>query len=208
MTIVVHHLANSRSQRILWLLEELQIRYDVKRYERDPVTNLAPRELKDVHPLGKAPVIQDGSVTLAETAVIIEHLVHRAGRLGRPAAPDVAARYDFFMHYAEGSLIPPLYALLVLGRMGEVGQAAAEGVRGVFAGHLAWLDGEIGSRPWIAGNEFTAADVMMSFPMEAARQRGGLDGRYTNLNVWLARIHARPSYRRALEAGGPYALVQ
>ncbi len=207
MTTTVHHLANSRSQRILWLLEELQLPYAVKRYERDPVTNLAPPELKSIHPLGKAPLLQDGEATLAETAVIIEHLVNRAGRLGRPAAPEAASRYDYFMHYAEGSLIPPLYALLVLGRMGETGQAAAEGVRSVFAGHLAWLDEEIGSRPWFSGDEFTAADVMMSFPMEAARQRCGLDASYVNLNGWLARIHARPAYSRALTAGGPYALA-
>jgi glutathione S-transferase len=208
MSIVVHHLENSRSQRVLWLLEELGLPYEVERYQRDSVTGLAPAALKQFHPLGKSPLIQDANKTVAETAAIVEYLVDKAGgKLGRPTGEMSAKQYTHFMHYAEGSLMPPLYALLVLGKMGESGQAVADAQRELFAVHLNWLEQEISTRPWFAGAEFSAADIMMSFPLEAARQRGGLDASYVELTDYLRRIHDRPAYRRALERGGPYAFA-
>ncbi len=209
MTIVVHHLENSRSQRILWLLEELGLAYEVRRYKRDPKTMLAPPALRKIHPLGKSPLIEDGDaggLALAETGAIVEYLVAKAGgRLGPPAARDEARRWTHFLHYAEGSLTPPLFAILVVGRIPLLGRAAGRRLKAMFAVHLRWLDGELATRPWFAGAEFTAADVIMSFPLEAARARAGLDARYPRLQEWLERIHARPAYQRALASGGPYA---
>ncbi|MEM5367179.1 glutathione S-transferase [Paraburkholderia azotifigens] len=208
MTIIVHHLENSRSQRVLWLLEELKLPYQVVRYGRDPVTGLAPTSVGNIHPLGKLPVLQDGPLTLAESGVIFEHLLGQSDvKIGQPAELDNGRRYQHFMHYAEGSLMPPLFALLVLGRMGDMAGPAAADLRRSFSGHLAWMDSELSTRPWFAGETFTAVDIMMSFPLEAARQRGGLDERYANLNKFLRRIHSRPAYRAALDAGGPYALA-
>ena len=208
MSIVVHHLENSRSQRILWLLEELGLPYTVKRYERDPKTMLAPPELKRVHPLGKAPVIEHEGRVVAETGAIVEYLVELGGgRLGAPGNRDAALRYRHFLHYAEGSMMPPLLALLIVGRMGLLGLPAKKPVQHMLDGHLDWLESEIATRPWFAGADFTAADVMMSFPLEASRQRGGLDESRPNLTDWLERIHARPAYARALATGGPYAFA-
>jgi glutathione S-transferase len=208
MNITVHHLANSRSQRVLWLLEELRLPYRVVRYARDPISGLAPDAVRDIHPLGKLPVIQDGTLTIAESGLIFEHLLNQSDvKMGRPTDSESSRRYQHFMHYAEGSLMPPLFALLVLRRMGEAGQSAAADLRRSFAGHLAWMDAELTTRPWFAGETFTAVDIMMSFPLEAARQRGGLDATYVNLNEFLRRIHSRPAYRAAVEAGGPYALA-
>jgi glutathione S-transferase len=205
MSIIVHHLENSRSQRILWLLEELGLPYEVRRYERDSKTMLAPPELKQVHPLGKAPVIDDEGRVIAETGAIVEYLVEKAGRLGAPGNRDAALRYRHFIHYAEGSMMPPLLALLVIGRMGVLGLPAKKPVQAMLDTHLDWLESEIATRPWFAGQDFTAADVMMSFPLEASRQRAGLDASRPNLIDWLERIHARPAYAKALVAGGPYA---
>ncbi|MFM0197949.1 glutathione S-transferase [Paraburkholderia strydomiana] len=208
MSIVVHHLENSRSQRVLWLLEELDIPYQVERYQREPSSGLAPDSLRRIHPLGKSPVIQDGEVTIAETGAIVDYLVNQAGgKLGQPAEAVGAMRYTHFMHYAEGSLMPPLYALLVLARMGESGRSMATSQRTMFATHLTWLDNELSDRPWFAGPDFTAADVMMSFPLEAARQRGGLDASYERLTEYLRRAHGRPAYQRGLDRGGPYAFA-
>lgn len=209
MTVIVHHLENSRSQRVLWLLEELGLPYEVRRYERDPRTMLGPPELKHVHPLGKSPTIEDddGRV-ITETGAIVEYLIEKAdGRLGAPPNRDAALRYRHFLHYAEGSMMPPLLAILVVGRLGLLGKPANKLLQAMLAQHLDWLEAELGTRPWFAGDDFTAADVMMSFPLEASRQRGGLDGRRPNLVDWLERIHARPAYGRALERGGPYALA-
>lgn len=204
--ITVHHLENSRSQRILWLLEELGEPYEVLRYERDRKTMLAPPELRRVHPLGKSPVIEDEKRVIAETGAIVEYLVERAGgRLGPPPKRDAVLRYRQFLHYAEGSLMPPLLALLVIGRLGLLGRPARGPLLAMFAQHLRWLDTELAERPWFAGEEFSAADVMMSFPLEAARSRAGLDARYPHLLDWLERIHARPAYAAALKRGGPYA---
>jgi glutathione S-transferase len=210
--IKVHHLENSRSQRILWLLEELGLPYEVIRYERDKQTMLAPPALKGVHPLGKSPVIEDRSAegggprAIAETGAIVEYLVEKAGgRLGPPANRDSVLLYRHFLHYAEGSMMPPLLALLVVGRLGLLGKPARKPLLAMFRQHLDWLEAELGTRAWFAGDEFTAADIMMSFPLEAARQRAGLDADHPNLIDWLERIHARPAYAAALKAGGPYA---
>jgi glutathione S-transferase len=204
--IIVHHLENSRSQRILWLLEELQMAYEVRRYERDRKTMLAPPELKRVHPLGKSPVIEHQGRVVAETGAIVEYLVELAeGKLGPPANRDAVLRYRQFLHYAEGSMMPPLLALLVVGRLGLLGKPARAPVQAMLDAHLDWLESELGGRDWFAGDEFTAADIMMSFPLEACRARAGLDARRPNLTDWLERIHARPAYGEALAKGGPYA---
>ena len=206
MTITVHHLENSRSQRILWLLEELGLDYEVKRYQRNKATMLAPPELKAVHPLGKSPVITDDDAVIAETAAIVEYLVEKAdGKLGPPAHREAVMRYRHFLHYAEGSLMPPLLLLLVLSRIPIFGKRAIARVQPMLDVHLDWLETELSNRDWFAGNEFTAADILMSFPLEAARSRGGLNQSRPHLMRWLERIHARPAYKTALAKGGPYA---
>ncbi|MGK2910184.1 MAG: glutathione S-transferase family protein [Sphingobium sp.] len=206
MAIVVHHLENSRSQRILWLLEELELPYSVIRYARNPKTMLAPPELKAIHPLGKSPVIEDDGVVLAETGAIVEYIVAKAGnRLGVPSDASDALRYRHFLHYAEGSMMPPLLALLVVQRLGLLGRPARKAVQGFMDTHLDWLETELATRPYFAGREFTAADIMMSFPLEASRSRAGLNGSRPHLIDWLQRIHARPAYQAALKEGGPYA---
>jgi len=221
--IVVHHLNNSRSQRILWLLEELGRDYDIKRYQRDPATMLAPPALREVHPLGKSPVITDGDLTLAESGAIIEYLVERygEGRLApRPGTPE-RLRYIHWMHYAEGSAMPPLLLQLVFGRLDKgkmpffvrpVARAIKNRVRASFIEprinqNLDYMEGELARHPWFAGAEFTAADIQMSFPVEAAAARGGLNQSRPKLMAFLERIHARPAYRRAIERGGDYALM-
>jgi glutathione S-transferase len=204
--IIVHHLENSRSQRILWLLEELAMDYEVVRYERDPSTMLAPLALKQVHPLGKSPMLQDGQRLVVESGAIVDYLVEKAeGRLGPPANRDSVLRYRQFLHYAEGSMMPPLLALLVVNRLGLLGRPAKAPLLAMLKTHFDWLESELGSRDWFAGDEFTAADIMMSFPLEASRHRAGLDASYPNLTDWLERIHARPFYAAALKKGGPYA---
>ncbi|AXJ96375.1 MULTISPECIES: glutathione S-transferase family protein [unclassified Sphingomonas] len=208
--IVVHHLENSRSQRVLWLLEELGLPYRVKRYERNRQTMLAPPELKRIHPLGKSPVIEDldadGGRVIAETGAIVEYLVERAdGRLGPPAHRDSALRWRFWLHYAEGSMMPPLFAKLVLSRVPLLGKPAMKRIQPMIDVHLDYVEGELAQRPWFAGDVFTAADVMMSFPIEAARSRAGLDTARPATIAWLDKIHARPAYQAALERGGPYA---
>lgn len=206
MTIIVHHLENSRSQRVLWLLEELGLPYAVKRYERNKATMLAPPELKKVHPLGKSPVIEDGGTVVAETGAILQYLVDKAdGKLGAPANRDDALRYRHFLHYAEGSLMPPLLVMLVLARVPFFGKMGLKKFRPMAEVHFDYVEGELAQRPWFAGDTFTAADVMMSFPMEAAVKRAGiLEGR-PHIAAFLEKIHARPAYQRALKAGGPYA---
>ena len=219
--IVLHHLNNSRSQRILWLLEELGLEYEVKRYERDRKTMLAPPELRAVHPLGKSPIVTDGDLALAESGAILEYLIERygAGRFIPAAGTPERLRYAFWLHYAEGSAMPPLLLALVFGRIETtpmpffvrpVAKGIVKQVRKGFIGpqletHLGYMESEIGKTPWFAGAEFTAADVQMSFPVEAASFRGGLTAATRpSLHAWLQRIHARPAYQRALEKGGPY----
>ena len=206
MTILVHHLENSRSQRVLWMLEELGMPYEVKRYERNRATMFAPPELKRVHPLGKSPVIVDGDCTVAETGAIVDYLVEKAdGRLGPPAHREAARRYRFFTHYAEGSLMPPLLVRLIVTRIPLMGKTVARRIQPMIDVHLDYVEAELARQPWFAGEEMTGADVMMSFPLEAARSRAGLDSSRPHTLAWLDKIHARPAYARALERGGPYA---
>lgn len=211
--ITVHHLENSRSQRVLWLLEELGMAYEVKRYERDPRTMLAPPALRQVHPLGKSPVLVDSddagcTRTLVETGAIIAYLVEKAGgRLGPPADREGLLRYRQFLHYAEGSLMPPLLVKLVLGKVPLLGRAAQRRIQPMIDVHLDFVESELAARPFFAGSEFTAADAMMSFPLEAARERAGLDDSRPATRAWLKAIHARPAYRAALARGGPYSFA-
>jgi len=220
--ITVHHLNNSRSQRVLWLLEELGLPYEVKRYERDAKTSLAPPELRQVHPLGKSPVITDGALTVAESGAILEYLVDKygEGRL-KPTGEQDLLHYRYFMHFAEGSAMPPLVMKLVFNKVKRapmpffvkpIAKGIADKVLSSFVqpnidAQLQFLEGELAARPWFAGAEFSAADVQMSFPVEAAAARGGAMGAYPKLGEFLTRIHARPAYRRALERGGPYNLM-
>lgn len=218
--LTVHHLNNSRSQRVLWLLEELGLPYEVKRYQRDRKTMLAPPELKAVHPLGKSPVITDGEATLAESGAIVEYLIERYGngRLAPRRGTPEHLRYTYWLHYAEGSAMPPLLLKLVFDRIGSapmpffakpiVRTVVDKAMKG-FVGpqlktHLDFMETELGKSEWFAGGEFTAADIQMSFPAEAAASRAGLDASRPRLWAWLQRIHARPAYQRALEVGGPY----
>jgi glutathione S-transferase len=204
--IIVHHLNNSRSQRVLWLLEELGLPYTLRRYERDVRTMLAPPELRAVHPLGKSPVIEDEGRVLAESGAIVEYLVAKAGgRLGAPEDVDGALRYRMFLHYAEGSMMPPLLLKLVLSRVPIMGKIALKRIQPMIDVHLDFVERELASRPWFAGESMTAADVMMSFPLEAARSRAGLDQSRPHTIAWLDKVQALPAYRRAIEVGGPYA---
>jgi glutathione S-transferase len=220
--IIVHHLNNSRSQRVLWLLEELGLPYEIVHHQRDPKTMLAPPSLKAIHPLGKSPVIVDGGYVIAETGAIIEYLVDKAGGRLRPEAgtPERLA-WTYWLHYAEGSAMPPLLLKLIFSSMparapllmrplvkGIAGQAEKGFVDPQLQTHFDYWEGVLAKIPWFAGAEFSAADVMMSFPVEAAADRGGaLDGR-PRLKAFLEAIHARPAYRTALEKGGPYAFAQ
>lgn len=221
--ITVHHLENSRSQRVLWLLEELGLPYELKRYARDRKTQLAPPELRQVHALGKSPVLCDGDITVAETGAIVEYLIDGPGqgRL-RPAAGTPAQRqYSYWLHFAEGSAMPPLLMKLVFDqvRAAKVPFFIKPVVKGIAAKvmaayiqpnldrQLAFMEAELQHRDWFAGSDFTAADVMMSFPLEASAARAGLDERYPRLLDWLARIHARPAYQAALERGGPFRII-
>ena len=222
--IVVHHLNNSRSQRLLWLLEELALQYEIKRYQRDPKTMLAPPALLEVHPLGKSPVISDGGLTLAESGAIAEYLVERYGNggLAPPRGTPERVRYTYWMHFAEGSAMPPLLIKLLCDRVEKgpmpffarpIARRIAGGVKHSYVEpnlkrQLDYMEAEIGRSAWFAGSEFTAADIQMSFPLEAAQARGGLDAGRPRLIAWLERIHARPAYRRALERGGEYALLR
>jgi glutathione S-transferase len=221
--ITVHHLNNSRSQRVLWLLEELGAEYEIKRYQRDARTMLAPAELRAVHPLGKSPVVTDGDLTVAESGAIVEYLVerHGGGRLVPQAGTPERLRYTYWLHYAEGSAMPPLLLKLVFDVVESgpmpffirpiaraiAGRAKSSFIQPQIDLHLDFMEGELGKRSWFAGEELTAADVQMSFPLEAASARGGLNASRPKLMGFLERIHARPAYQRALEKGGPYQLL-
>lgn len=222
--IVVHHLNNSRSQRVLWLLEELGLEYEIVRYQRDPKTMLAPPELKQIHPLGKSPVISDNGIVVAESGAIAEYLIdtYGNGRLIPPAGTEERRRWTYFLHYAEGSAMAPLLMKLIFDRVETspapffvkpIARGIAQKVKGSYilpqiATHLDYLEAELGKTPWFAGNEFTAADIQMSFPLEAAFARGGLDGSRPKLTAFLKNIHSRPAFQRALERGGPYELLK
>jgi glutathione S-transferase len=221
--IVVHHLNNSRSQRVLWLLEELGAPYEIRRYERDPVTMLAPPALREVHPLGKSPVITDGALTLAESGAILEYLVdrHGPGRLAPAPGTPERVQYTYWMHYAEGSMMSPLLMKLVFDQIEKAkmpfvakpfAKAISHKVKGSFVmptikRHLDYLEDELQKRDWFVGRDFSAADIQMSFPLEAAQARGGLNASRPRLMDFLARIRARPAYQRAVEAGGPFSIV-
>ena len=226
--IVVHHLNNSRSQRVLWLLEELGVPYEVKRYQRDAKTMLAPPELRAVHPLGKSPVLTDGTLTLAESGAIVEYLVEMYGNAESCATlspehgtPDYL-RYRYWLHYAEGSMMPPLLLKLVFDKIEKspmpffvkpIAKAISDKAKSSFImpqinTHLDYLEAELGKGAWFVGDEFTAADVQLSFPIEAAAARGGLSASRPRLMDYLQRIHARPAYQRAIERGGKYELMR
>jgi len=222
--ITVHHLNNSRSQRVLWLLEELGVDYEVKRYQRDPKTMLAPASLRSVHPLGKAPVITEDGLTIAESGAIIEYLIerHGGGRLIPPPGSPERLSYTYWLHFAEGSAMPPLLLALVFGRLPQ--QPMPFFVRPVARGLCAkvletfiapqlkaqqqFMEGELAKSTWFAGEAFSAADVQMSFVVEAHAARGGLDASRPKLIAWLERIHERPAYQRALAQGGPFELMR
>lgn len=218
--LTVHHLENSRSQRVLWLLEELGAPYEIVRYDRDPETMLAPPALKAIHPLGKSPVVTENGEAIAETGAIVEYLLDRygEGRLAPPAGSPERRRLTYWLHYAEGSAMPPLLLKLVFGQLG----ARAPGLVRPFVNgiakraqsafidpqllmHLDYWEAELNKSEWFAGGEFSAADIMMSFPLEAAADRAAARVGRPKLAAFLKKIHNRPAYRRALERGGPYA---
>ncbi len=221
--IILHHLENSRSQRVLWLLEELGLPYRVQHYKRNPQTMLAPPELLKVHALGKSPVISDGDITVAESGAIIEYLLdaHGQGRLRPPPGTGERRSFTYWLHFAEGSAMPVLLLKLVFDKVrhAPVPFFIKPVVKGIAAkvtdsfiapnlkSQLAFMEAEIARRPWFAGAEFSAADVQMSFPVEAAAANTDLSTKYPALADWLARIHARPAYQRALKAGGPFNLA-
>jgi glutathione S-transferase len=222
--IIVHHLNNSRSQRVLWLLEELGVPYEIKYYQRDKKTMLAPPELRAVHPLGKSPVITDNGKTIAESGAIVEYLVdtHGQGRLKPPPGTDEARAYTYWLHFAEGSAMPPFLIKLIFDTMESrkmpffikpVVKGIAARVRKGFLDRqigsiLDFMESELGKHEWFAGNEFTAADIQMSFPCEIAAMRAGSGQARPKLAGFVERIHARPAYKRALEKGGPYELMK
>jgi len=220
--ITVHHLNNSRSQRVLWLLEELELPYEIKRYERDPKTMLAPASLREVHPLGKSPVITDGELTLAESGAIIEYLVghYGNGKLVPASGTPEHLRYTYWLHYAEGSAMPPLLLKLVFDQIEKspmlffvrlIARSISNRVKSSFiepqiTQHLDYLEAEISKNAWFAGNEFTAADIQISFPLEVSVAIAGLNASRPKLMAFLNRIHSRPAYKKALERGGTYDL--
>ena len=221
--ITVHHLNNSRSQRVLWLLEELGLPYEVKRYERDAKTMLAPPALREVHPLGKSPVVTDGGLTLAESGAIIEYLVERHGGGQLAPAPGTPARlrYTYWLHYAEGSAMSPLLLKLIFDRIESgpmpffvkpIARAIAGRTKSSFivpqiTRHLDYMESELAKFRWFSGDEFSAVDIQMSFPLEVAVKRAGLGPSRPRLMDFLGRIHARPAYQRALDRGGKYDLL-
>ncbi len=203
--ITVYHLENSRSQRILWLLEELGVPYEVERFARDPTTQRAPEALRAVSPLGKAPAIRDGDLVLVESGAIVEHLLarHGSGRLAPPPDAPERPRYLQWLHFAEGSAMPPLVLELLLGlAIGSGGEPSplVAGIRSEIQRMLAHLDEELAQRSFFAGSEFTAADLMMAFPIELADARGHL-GPHANLRAFLERVRSRPAFERARRAG-------
>jgi len=224
--ITVHHLNNSRSQRVLWLLEELALPYQIVRYERDPQTLLAPPALRAVHPLGKSPVVVDGEHVLAESGAILDYLTERydtervLSPTPRPVDSPERLRFRYWMHYAEGSAMPPLLLTLVFQRLRKapmpffarpIARSIADKTLRRFVGpqvklHLDWMESQLGVDGWFAGERFTAADIQMSFPVQAAAVRGGGLADYPRLRSFLERVQARPSYQAALQQGGPFAL--
>ncbi|MDO9357517.1 MAG: glutathione S-transferase [Polaromonas sp.] len=221
--ITVHHLNHSRSQRVLWLLEELGVPYEITRYERDRKTMLAPASLRKVHPLGKSPVITDGDLTIAESGAIVDYLINRygEGRLAPAPGTPERLRYTYWLHYAEGSAMSPLLLKLVFDKIETApmpffvkpiakaisGKAKKGFIDPQIKQHLDYLEGELAKSAWFAGDEFSGADIQLSFPIEAAAARGGLDASRPRLMKYLERVHARPAYKRAIERGGEYTIL-
>ncbi len=204
--VVVHHLNDSRSQRVLWLLEELGEPYEIRHYERDATTRLAPAALTAVHPLGKSPVITDDGLTLAESGAIVDYLLrrHGAGSALRPA-PDTPAheQYAHWLHYAEGSAMLPLMLHMYVGRLGDAGKPLAPRINSEIANHLGYVESQLAGRDWLVGDSLTGADVQMSFVGEVAGAFGQ-QATHPNIAAWVKRFQARPAYQRALQKGGPY----
>ncbi len=203
--LTLHHLNDSRSQRILWLLEELGTPYEIKRYQRNATTRLAPPELAAVHPLGKSPVIADGAIKIAESGAIVDYLIRTYGN-GRmmPAMGTVEYEaYNEWLHYAEGSAMLPLMLNLYVSRLKEAGSPLHPRIESEIANHLGYVDGALKGREFFMGNAFTGADIQMSFVGEMAKVFNKL-GAYPNLGAWLSRMHARPAFQRAIEKGGAY----
>jgi glutathione S-transferase len=206
--IVVHHLNDSRSQRILWLLEELALPYEIKPYQRDATTRLAPPELKNVHPLGKSPVITDGNRTIIESGAIIDYIIRRYGKGKLQPAPDSREydEYQQWLHYAEGSAMLPLMLNLYAARLGEAAAALMPRIEGEIANHLSYIDGALKGRQFLIGDSLTGADIQLSFVGEVAGAFGKR-AQYPNLDAWTKRLHERPAYKKALEKGGAYNLA-
>ena len=203
--IIVHHLNNSRSQRILWLLEELAIPYELKCYQRDPKTNLAPPELKAINALGKSPVMEDGAQKLIESSAIIDYLIrrHGDGRLQPDPSTPTYDEYVQWLHFAEGSAMLPLMLNLYVGRLGEAGAPLHPRINSEVANYLSYLDTALSQSDYLLGNELSAADIQMSFIGEIARAQGKL-GDYPHIMAWIERFQARPAYQAALKKGGKY----
>ena len=206
--IKVHHLNNSRSQRILWLLEELETPYEIVSYQRDAVTNLAPPELKGAHPLGKSPVLEDGQLKIAESGAIVDYLVRTYGadRFSPPVGTIEHEAYLEWLHYAEGSAMLPLMIQLYVMRLGEAGAPLKERIDSEINNHLGYVNGALEGHEFLIGGGMTGADVQMSFVGEVARAFGRL-GAFPNITAWVERLHARPAFQRALEKGGVYNLA-
>ena len=204
--LIVHHLQTSRSQRILWLLEELGLDYEIKRYERDPKTKLAPPELKAVNPLGKSPVIEDGALVLNESGAIVDYLIRRHGQ-GRLQPDPATAAYDEYikwLHFAEGSAMLPFMLNLYVGRLGEAGKPLHPRIESELANFLGYIDGALRDTPYLMGAELSGADIQLSFIGELAKTQH-MDAPYPHLQAWLARLQARPAYQQAIARGGDYA---
>ena len=204
--ITVHHLNDSRSQRILWLLEELGVPYEIKKYQRDATTRLAPPEMVAVHPLGKSPVITDNGVTVFESGAIIDYIIRRHGN-GRlqpdPSSPDFDL-YQSWLHYAEGSAMLPLMLALYVGRLGEAGAPLQPRIAGETANHLGYLNASLTGRDWLMGEALSGADIQMSFVGEVTVARHQ-SAPFPALEAWVKRFKARPAYQAAIVRGGPYA---
>jgi len=206
--IVVHHLNNSRSQRILWLLEELGAPYEIKFYQRDGVTNLAPPELKAIHPLGKSPVITDGDLTIAESGAAIDYIIRKYGK-GRLTPAVGTADHEHYLewlHYAEGSAMLPLMLNMYTMRLGDAGAPLKDRIDSEIDNHLSYVDGALKGRSYLVGDDLTGADVQMSFVGEVGRAFGRLADK-PDLAAWVERLHARPAFKAAIEKGGAYALA-
>ena len=203
--LTLHHLNDSRSQRIVWLLEELGTPYEMKKYQRDAQTRLAPPELAAVHPLGKSPVIVDGDVTIAESGAIVDYIIRRYGKGAMMPPPDSPAfeAYNKWLHYSEGSAMLPLMLNLYVGRLKDAGAPLHPRIDGEIANHLGYVDGALKGRRFFVGDALTGADIQMSFVGEMAKAFGKL-APYPHLAAWLERMHARPAFKRSVEKGGTY----